>query len=85
MKANSVSWSRAQDRAEQIVEQLTMTGVEFYRYEGLVHDRLGITARAGGGRIAWFHDPDGKGGGGHTKPISQWHAPRGVGPFHATS
>ncbi|WP_312180529.1 VOC family protein [Arthrobacter sp.] len=44
---------------EQIVEQLTGAGVEFCRYEGLVHDRLGITARAGGGRIAWFQDPDG--------------------------
>lgn len=44
---------------EQIVEQLTANGVEFCRYDGLVHDGLGITARAGGGRIAWFQDPDG--------------------------
>lgn len=47
------------DDLEQIVAQLTAAGVEFARYDGLVHDDLGITARAGGGRIAWFQDPDG--------------------------
>jgi len=34
-------------------------GVEFTRYDEYEHDPAGITARAGGGRIAWFHDPDG--------------------------
>ncbi|MBO1755048.1 VOC family protein [Allobranchiibius sp. CTAmp26] len=33
--------------------------VEFVRYEGLPQDARGITDRAGGGRIAWFQDPDG--------------------------
>jgi len=33
--------------------------VEFVCYDGLDHDADGITARAGGGRIAWFQDPDG--------------------------
>lgn len=47
------------DHLEQIVRELAENGVEFLRYEGLVHDELGITARAGGGRIAWFQDPDG--------------------------
>ncbi|PRB14220.1 VOC family protein [Microbacterium sp. MYb62] len=47
------------DDLDQIVAQLTDDGVEFLRYEGLIHDDLGVTARAGGGRIAWFQDPDG--------------------------
>ena len=29
------------------------------RYDQFEHDPKGITARAGGGRIAWFQDPDG--------------------------
>lgn len=47
------------DDLDQIVDELTAAGVEFARYEPLVHDAKGITARAGGGRIAWFRDPDG--------------------------
>jgi predicted enzyme related to lactoylglutathione lyase len=42
-----------------VVEELTRNGVVMVRYDGLIHDALGITARAGGGRIAWFQDPDG--------------------------
>jgi|SRR5690242_21635832 catechol 2,3-dioxygenase-like lactoylglutathione lyase family enzyme len=44
---------------EQIVDELTADGVEFMRYDQFDHDARGITARAGGGRIAWFQDPDG--------------------------
>ena len=33
--------------------------VEFARYEQFAHDAKGITARAGGGRIAWFQDSGG--------------------------
>ncbi|MEV6304276.1 VOC family protein [Actinoplanes sp. NPDC051861] len=44
---------------DQLVDELTAAGVEFARYEGLEHDARGITERAGGGRIAWFRDPDG--------------------------
>lgn len=47
------------DDIEQIVDELVSSGVEFVRYEQLEHDGRGITARAGGGRIAWFQDPDG--------------------------
>ena len=47
------------DDIEQIVTELAAAGVEFIRYTNLHHDANGITARAGGGRIAWFHDPDG--------------------------
>jgi predicted enzyme related to lactoylglutathione lyase len=44
---------------DQIVDELTAAGVEISRYDQLEHDAKGITARAGGGRIAWFQDPDG--------------------------
>ncbi len=47
------------DDIEQVVDQLTAAGVEFTRYDEFDHDAKGITARAGGGRIAWFQDPDG--------------------------
>jgi catechol 2,3-dioxygenase-like lactoylglutathione lyase family enzyme len=47
------------DDIDQIVDELISSGVRFTRYEQLEHDVRGITARAGGGRIAWFQDPDG--------------------------
>lgn len=36
-----------------------LPGVEFARYDEFDHDAKGITARAGGERVAWFQDPDG--------------------------
>ncbi|WP_436531959.1 VOC family protein [Actinoplanes sp. HUAS TT8] len=47
------------DDLDQIVDELTAAGVEFARYEGFGQDAKGIGPRAGGGRIAWFQDPDG--------------------------
>lgn len=47
------------DDIDQIVDDLTAAGVEFARYDEFEHDAKGITPRAGGGRIAWFRDPDG--------------------------
>ena len=47
------------DDLDQIVDELASSGVELVRYDQLDHDPKGITARAGGGRIAWFQDPDG--------------------------
>ncbi|MEU7842128.1 VOC family protein [Micromonospora sp. NPDC049114] len=47
------------DDIDEIVDELSSSGVEFARYEQIEHDRKGITERAGGGRIAWFQDPDG--------------------------
>jgi catechol 2,3-dioxygenase-like lactoylglutathione lyase family enzyme len=47
------------DDIDAIVDELTAAGVEFARYDQFAHDAKGITARAGGGRIAWFRDPDG--------------------------
>jgi catechol 2,3-dioxygenase-like lactoylglutathione lyase family enzyme len=47
------------DDIDQIVDQLTAAGVEFTRYDAFEADTKGIAPRAGGGRIAWFQDPDG--------------------------
>ncbi|MFC5187256.1 VOC family protein [Actinomadura harenae] len=47
------------DDIDQVVDELGSSGVEFLRYDQLEHDAKGITPRAGGGRIAWFQDPDG--------------------------
>ncbi|RAG84003.1 VOC family protein [Streptacidiphilus pinicola] len=47
------------DDIDGVVGELTAAGVEFARYAEYDHDPNGITARAGGGRIAWFRDPDG--------------------------
>jgi catechol 2,3-dioxygenase-like lactoylglutathione lyase family enzyme len=47
------------DDLDTIVDALTKAGVRFARYDQLEHDARGITERAGGGRIAWFKDPDG--------------------------
>jgi catechol 2,3-dioxygenase-like lactoylglutathione lyase family enzyme len=47
------------DDIDQFVDELTAAGVEIARYDEYEHDAKGITARAGGGRIAWFRDPDG--------------------------
>ncbi len=47
------------DDIDQVVDELAAAGVEVTRYDEFEHDARGITARAGGGRIAWFQDPDG--------------------------
>jgi len=47
------------DDIDQVVGELTAVGVEMVRYDAYEHDAKGITPRAGGGRIAWFQDPDG--------------------------
>ena len=47
------------DDIDQIVDELTASGVEFVRYDQLKPDARGVCERAGGGRIAWFQDPDG--------------------------
>jgi len=47
------------DDIDEMVDLLTAAGVEFTRYEGFEADVKGIGPRAGGGRIAWFQDPDG--------------------------
>lgn len=47
------------DDMDEIVDELAAAGVELVRYDEFEHDARGITPRAGGGRIAWFQDPDG--------------------------
>ncbi len=54
------------DDVEQMVDALSAKGVGFEHYEGVLDrgfdygtDDKGISPRAGGGRIAWFKDPDG--------------------------
>jgi len=47
------------DDIDKVVDELAAAGIDFARYDGVEHDAKGITARAGGGRIAWFQDPDG--------------------------
>jgi hypothetical protein len=49
-----------------MVDELTANGVTFEHYEGVLEsgfdystDEKGISPRAGGGKIAWFTDPDG--------------------------
>jgi catechol 2,3-dioxygenase-like lactoylglutathione lyase family enzyme len=47
------------DDIDEMVDELAAAGVGLTRYPQFEHDAKGITARAGGGRIAWFQDPDG--------------------------
>jgi len=47
------------DDIDQVIDELTAAGVDLVRYDEFEHDAKGITPRAGGGRIAWFQDPDG--------------------------
>jgi predicted enzyme related to lactoylglutathione lyase len=47
------------DAIDAVVDELAAAGVAFVRYDQLEHDERGITARAGGGRIAWFQNVDG--------------------------
>jgi catechol 2,3-dioxygenase-like lactoylglutathione lyase family enzyme len=62
--ATLAAWSV--DEVEQMVDELTANGVTFEQYEGVLEsgfdygtDAKGISPRAGGGKVAWFKDPDG--------------------------
>ena len=62
--ATLVAWHV--DDVGQIVDELTAKGVAFEHYEGVLEsgfdystDERGISPRAGGGKVAWFKDPDG--------------------------
>jgi catechol 2,3-dioxygenase-like lactoylglutathione lyase family enzyme len=41
------------------IRTLSERGVTFGRYDSVEQDELGIWTAPGGGRIAWFKDPDG--------------------------
>lgn len=47
------------DDIDRLVDELSAAGVDLIRYDQFEHDARGIAPRAGGGRIAWFQDPDG--------------------------
>jgi catechol 2,3-dioxygenase-like lactoylglutathione lyase family enzyme len=47
------------DDVERVVDELISKGVSFERYEEVTTDEKGISPRAGGGKVAWFKDPDG--------------------------
>ena len=47
------------DDVERVVDELSSNGVTFEHYEGVTTDEKGISPRAGGGKVAWFKDPDG--------------------------
>jgi catechol 2,3-dioxygenase-like lactoylglutathione lyase family enzyme len=47
------------DDVEKVVDDLAAKGVRFEHYDGIVTDAKGISPRAGGGKVAWFKDPDG--------------------------
>lgn len=51
-----LGWNVA-DLADTI-DGLTAKGVTFRRYDGMGQDERGIWTAPGGGRIAWFSDPD---------------------------
>jgi catechol 2,3-dioxygenase-like lactoylglutathione lyase family enzyme len=38
---------------------LQQAGVQFEQYPGMKQDELGIWTSPGGGKVAWFKDPDG--------------------------
>jgi catechol 2,3-dioxygenase-like lactoylglutathione lyase family enzyme len=44
---------------ERVVDELSSRGVTFEHYDELTTDEKGISPRAGGGKVAWFKDPDG--------------------------
>ena len=54
------------DDVEKVVDDLISKGVTFEQYEGTLEsgfdygtNEKGISPRAGGGKVAWFKDPDG--------------------------
>src|SRR5918999_2866562 len=46
------------DDVGRVVDELSSNGVTFEHYEGVTTDEKGISPRAGGGKVAWFKDPD---------------------------
>ncbi|HZP57575.1 MAG TPA: VOC family protein [Dehalococcoidia bacterium] len=47
------------DDIDATVDALAARGVRFERFAGLDQDGRGVWDAPGGGRIAWFRDPDG--------------------------
>jgi catechol 2,3-dioxygenase-like lactoylglutathione lyase family enzyme len=47
------------DDVERVVDELSANGVIFEHYAEVTTNDKGISPRAGGGKVAWFKDPDG--------------------------
>ena len=47
------------DDVERVIDELSAKGVTFEHYAEVTTDEKGISPRAGGGKVAWFQDPDG--------------------------
>jgi catechol 2,3-dioxygenase-like lactoylglutathione lyase family enzyme len=47
------------DDVERVVDELTYNGVTFEHYDEVTTNERGVSPRAGGGKVAWFKDPDG--------------------------
>jgi catechol 2,3-dioxygenase-like lactoylglutathione lyase family enzyme len=47
------------DDIDGVVAGLRQAGVAVLRFDGMDQDDLGIWTAPGGGRVAWFKDPDG--------------------------
>jgi catechol 2,3-dioxygenase-like lactoylglutathione lyase family enzyme len=47
------------DDVERVVDELSSKGVTFEHYPEVTADERGVSPRAGGGKVAWFKDPDG--------------------------
>jgi catechol 2,3-dioxygenase-like lactoylglutathione lyase family enzyme len=47
------------DDVSAAVKSLTAAGVTFERFDGMDQDADGVWRVPGGGRVAWFRDPDG--------------------------
>lgn len=45
--------------AKATVRKLAKAGVAFERYKGMQQDEFGIWESPGGGKVAWFKDPEG--------------------------
>jgi catechol 2,3-dioxygenase-like lactoylglutathione lyase family enzyme len=56
---STATLARYVDDVERVVDALRSNGVTFEHYEGVMADEKGISPRAGGGKVAWFKDPDG--------------------------
>ena len=57
-QATAVTWNVG-GAIDDVVAKLKAKGVKFEHYDGIVTDAKGISPRAGGGKVAWFNDPDG--------------------------
>ena len=44
---------------DEVMKRLVQAGIEFRRFPGMEQDAAGVWRTPGGGRVAWFQDPDG--------------------------